>query len=462
MRWRVIGLVSLGVNILLAAVWVSTSRPQGGRSGLTSSAAAQVTTNVASTNIILRRQLFSWRDLEAADYPTYIENLRYFGCPEQTIRDIVIADVNANFARRRAIELITPEQQWWRTEPDTNVLQVALEKSRALDDERRTLLTRLLGTNWESGDLINLPRPSRPSVVLDGPVLGALAPEAKQAVQSASVRADERLQAYLEAQRAAGKPADPVELAKLRQQTRDDLARILAPAELEEYQLRYSQTANELREQFGKLQFFKPSADEFRAVFRATEAIDQRLALMPDNNDPASLQARHSLEAEKENSIKQALGPRRYDEYRMLQDPLYRSAVATAQEAGTPDAARLIYQINIAAASTQDSITNNPDLDPDQQAIELKQLELDQMKANTLATGRQLPPDPSTATRPARRIYTLRPGDSPAIIGMIYGVPESAIRAANPGINFDRLRPGDAITIPRNAMVPALGPYPPR
>ncbi len=461
MRWRVIGLVSLGVNILLAAVWVSTSH-SGTGGGTASGVGAQVTTNLSTTNVVLRRQLFSWRDLESADYPTYIENLRFFGCPEQTIRDIVIADVNANFARRRAVELVTPEQQWWRTEPDTNVLQVALEKSRALDDERRALLTKLLGTNWESGDLINLPRPSRPAVLLDGPVLGALSLDVKQAVQSASVRADERLQAYLDAQRAAGKTADPVELARLRQQSRDDLARILSPGELEEYQLRYSQTANDLREQFGKLQFFKPSADEFRAVFRATEAIEQRLALMPDNNDPASIQARRSLEVEKENSIKLALGPRRYDEYRMLQDPMYRSAVATAQEAGTPDAARLIYQINVAAASTQDSITNNPDLDPDQQAIELKQLELDQMKANTLATGRQLPPDPSSATPPPRRIYRLRPGDSPAIIGMIYGVPESAIRAANPGINFDRLRPGDSITIPRNAMVPALGPYPAR
>ena len=43
-------------------------------------------------------------------------------------------------------------------------------------------------------------------------------------------------------------------LAKLRQQTRDDLARVLSPPQLEEFLLRYSQNANELRAEFGQLQ----------------------------------------------------------------------------------------------------------------------------------------------------------------------------------------------------------------
>ena len=60
------------------------------------------------------------------------------------------------------MELVTAEQQWWRSEPDTNVVRAAAEKARELEDERRALLTRLLGTNWETGDLVSIPRPSRP------------------------------------------------------------------------------------------------------------------------------------------------------------------------------------------------------------------------------------------------------------------------------------------------------------
>src|SRR5262249_4910910 len=152
-----------------AAVWLPSLYPRLGGSRLSPVGFSQQAAAASQTNVLLRRQFFTWQEVESPDYPTYITNLRNIGCPEQTIRDLIIADVNALFARRRATELITPEQQWWRSEPDTNVLQVALEKTRALEDERRGLLSRLLGTNWESGDLVSLPRPSRPGLVLDGP-----------------------------------------------------------------------------------------------------------------------------------------------------------------------------------------------------------------------------------------------------------------------------------------------------
>src|SRR5512140_230365 len=189
MRWRVMALISLGVNLVLAAVWLLAPRPPLAGSlaagGLSQAAAGQ-----SRTNLVLRRQFFSWQEVEAPDYPTYIANLRGIGCPEQTIRDIIIADINALYARRRANELMTPEQQWWRSQPDPTVAQAAAQKSRELDDERRALLTRLLGTSWESGDLVNLPRPSRPGLLLDGPVLGVLSAETKQTIQGINLRSE--------------------------------------------------------------------------------------------------------------------------------------------------------------------------------------------------------------------------------------------------------------------------------
>jgi len=456
MRWRAIALVSLGVNVLLAAVLLKLPRSEKAEGGGTSSGEAFAAP--PRTNIAVRRMMFSWQEIESPDYPTYIANLREIGCPEQTIRDIIIADVNALYARRRATELVTPEQQWWRSEPDTNVLQAAAEKTRALDTERRALLAGLLGTNWETGDMLNLPRPSRPGVLLDGPILGSLPADTKQAIQNISAMSDERLQAYIQSQQADGKPVDPVALAKLRQQTRDELASVLSPGALEEYLLRYSQEAENLRESFGQLDYFNPTPDEFRAVFRATDSLDQQIQLLADTTDPASVATRRSLEQQRDNAIRLALGPKRYDEYEMLHDPVYRQAVATAQEAGTPEAARTLYQINLAALSTQDSIQSNTDLTASQKAIETKQLELDQLKAKAIATGQQLPAQlPPLPPNPVRR-YMVRPGDNAAVIGMIHGVPADAIRAANPNINFNRLKPGEVIRIPPNALPPAQGP----
>lgn len=453
MRWRVLALLSLGVNLCLAAVWLLFSRHPLAGSLSPATAGGSAWGSPGATNTVLRRQFFSWQEVESPDYPTYIANLRDIGCPEQTIRDIIIADVNALFARRRATELVTPDQQWWRSEPDTNVVLLATEKARALEDERRALLVRLLGPNWEGGDLASLPRPSREGVALDGPVLGTLPADTKQSIENINVDSEKRLQAYLDAQRLAGKAADPVELAKLRQQTRDELSRVLTPPQLEEFLLRYSQYANNLRSEFGQLEYFNATPDEFRAVFRATDPIDQQIQLLADSTDPSAVQTRQALEAQRDNALKIALGASRYEDFQLLHDPMYRDAVAAAEDAGTPDAARTIYQVNLAAASTQDAIRSNTNLTDSQKAIELKQLEVDQLTANTLATGQQVPTEPTQP--PARPTYTLRPGDTAAVIAMIYGVPESAIVAANPNTDLSRLKPGDSINLPRTALAPA-------
>src|SRR5205814_163297 len=124
MRWRVLALISLGVNIALAAGFVLSARSlYRSRSLLASASSSSV--GQSRTNVVLRRQFFSWREVESDDYPTYVANLRDIGCPEQTLRDIIIADVNGLYTRRRALEILTPEQQWWRSEPDSNVVQVA-------------------------------------------------------------------------------------------------------------------------------------------------------------------------------------------------------------------------------------------------------------------------------------------------------------------------------------------------
>ncbi len=459
MRWRAFAFGSLGVNLLLAAGWLIARKHWATKSAAMAAEAAQASQATSRTNVVVRRQFFSWREVESSDYPTYIANLRDIGCPEQTVRDIIIADVNAMYARKRATELVTAEQQWWRSEPDPAVLRAAAEKSRVLEDERRGLLARLLGTNWESGDIVSLPRPSRPGILLDGQVLGNLPSETKQAIEEVSLRSQDKLQAYLEEQRQQGKTPDLAEIAKLRQQTRLDLQKILTPTQLEEFLLRYSQNANDLRNELGQLRFFNASPDEFRSMFRATDSLDQQIELLADATDPNSVAQRKALEDQRENAIKIALGSKRYAEYQQLQDPVYRDAYALAQQAGTPEAAQTIYEINLASMAEQNQVRTNANLTDEQKAIELKRLELEQLQANTLATGQDLPPEPTAPAQPApRRTHVIRPGDSLGVVGLLYGLPPGAIRDANPGIDFNRLKPGDSIYIPPSGVSPSSGP----
>jgi LysM repeat protein len=331
---------------------------------------------------------------------------------------------------------------------------------QALEDERRLLLARLLGTNWETGDLVSLPRPSRQGVALDGPVLGMLPADTKQAIEDVTLRSQDRLEAYLDEQRRQDQKPDPAVIAKLRQQTRDDLARLLSPPQLEEFLLRYSQNAADLRATFGELRFFNQTPDEFRAVFRAADAFDQRIQLLADATDAGSVAQRKALQEQRENAIRIALGRKRYEEYQRLRDPVYRDSVAAAQEAGTPAAAGTIYAINVAAQGEEDRIRGDTNLTAEQKSIALKQLEVEQLQANTLATGRELPPEPppTPAQPPPRKVYVLGPGDSAETIALMYGLPASAIREANPNVDFKKLKPGTPITIPRSPLSPMPPP----
>src|ERR1700738_4329918 len=135
MRWRVLILVSLGVNVVLAVLWLGSRHRPVATACEADSAAGGGNTNQSKPSLVVRRQFFTWQEVETPDYPTYVANLRDIGCPEQTVRDIIIADVNALYARKRANELLTPDQQWWRSEPDTNVVQAAAEKARDLEEE---------------------------------------------------------------------------------------------------------------------------------------------------------------------------------------------------------------------------------------------------------------------------------------------------------------------------------------
>lgn len=402
MRGRVILLISLGLNCALGIYLYYSARQleSDGQRLPARRSRAEIPTNNVKTRVLIRQQFFSWSEIESPDYAVYIANLRAIDCPEPTIRDIIVADVDELFAQKRLQVLDTRRPEWWRSITNSQAMQASVEKLHSLEAERRHLLTELLGTNWDGTVTTNGVVPH--VVDLTGPVLSVLAPEVKDAVQEITAHGQQQQQEYVEAQQEAGEPIDPVELARLRQQTRGDLARVLNASQLEEYLLRYSDTAATLRTE---LSGFGASADEFRQVFRIRDAYQQQMDLYYSGEDAASVKKRQELEQQQNADIKQALGPDRFALYVLNQDPAFRAAEATAQQYGAPaDKVMPVYQINQATLAEQQRINNDPSLTPDQKEQALLAARLEQQQSiRRVLNPAAYPPTPQAATPPTPR-----------------------------------------------------------
>lgn len=386
MRLRALLALSLLLNAALAIYYF---RPTPPAAPAPVQAAVLLATNspAGKTNVIVRRQFFHWTQIESDDYAKFIDNLRSIGCPELTIRDIIIADVNQLFAQRRANEIVTADSQWWKSEPSLDTTEAAFKKAAELEAERHALLAKLLGPNWN----IDITQPSeRGTVSLDGPVLGSLPPETKFKLQQLALAASRRAIEYVEAQRKAGQEIDPAELARFRRDHRAELAQTLTPEQLEEYQLRHSANAEHLR---GILKGFEATPDEFRAIFRAREALDNEIELNYSGADPQSQRRRQEIERMRDAAVEQALGPERAPVYRATQDPLFREAQYIAEQSGAPPEKVIpLYRVQQEGVRERDRINRDTTLTADQRATAIREVE--ELEEAARRRILDLPPEP--------------------------------------------------------------------
>jgi hypothetical protein len=435
MRRFPILMVSLGLNVVLAALALFILQRPKVAAVNDNAALPAPATNDAKPRVVAIKQYFSWREVESPDYQGYIAHLREIQCPEQTIRDIILADVNQLYVRKREAAVVTPDQQWWRSDPDTNVVQAAAAKILAFEHERRDLLKTLLGPDWETG------LPGHTGIALNGPVLGSLADATKQSVRDIVAKSE---------QQARDSRADPAALARLEQQTRQELARVLNPAQLEEYLLRYSSSAKKLR---AKLRGLDVSPDEFRNLFRAADPLYTQLALS-DGKDPGGNAERDALAKQLDQTIKNYLGKDRYQAYLQLQDAAYAQALTNAQLSGAPpELLPALYELAKALKQERDRIQNDSSLTPEQKAAQLKAAEdqakaaEDQMlgKADNVSPPEIMPPD-----LPPAQVHAYSPGETIDQIAAQYGISPRELLAANPNLNPNFLLRGTPIRIPQH------------
>src|SRR5579871_316351 len=92
---------------------------------------------------------FHWRQIESEDYKKYVANLREAGCPERTIRDIILADIQKLYQPRIAAIVPKPPEKYWerksRFGPVHRQTKEQRQERAAILEEMQQLAKSLLG-----------------------------------------------------------------------------------------------------------------------------------------------------------------------------------------------------------------------------------------------------------------------------------------------------------------------------
>ncbi|MGB0582057.1 MAG: hypothetical protein ACPGVU_20375 [Limisphaerales bacterium] len=144
----VVGIVLLvtGINTWMSwAMWRDQRRPPSPL--LEPEAARKSPTPAIRPNRIFRPERKTtetaarppWLSIESDDYHQYAANLRAIGCPENTIRDIIVADVGENFKKQKqALEDRTADPFW-----------LTADQREEIDLERKRQVRELKLAKWE-------------------------------------------------------------------------------------------------------------------------------------------------------------------------------------------------------------------------------------------------------------------------------------------------------------------------
>ena len=310
------------------------------------------------TNTVVKQM--TWETVEASSYLDYIDNLRRIGCPEKTIRDIILADVNKLYKTKRRAASGQKKFEFWKANAmfGMGMDKDNVETMRELNAERDELLKQLgIESSFES-EMSLILNPLQQS-------LGFL-PEQKQV---AVMKELQGIQSRI-AELSEDGSADIEMVWKAQRETEESIKGMLSEDEYTGYLLRRSNTAHQLRSQIAG---FDPSEEEFRTVFKLKRAFDEEYGEIGINLDllEEQLKAQKTLNEQ----IRQSLGDERYADYERAQDYQFQQIHSSLKKAdlGTGEAIQ-VYDMQKVALDAARQLGENQTLNEAERRERLRQI----------------------------------------------------------------------------------------
>jgi hypothetical protein len=385
MNSRSVSIILFGINLGLLGVVAymvyllrmgpTPARPVGRTAFVTNTVTQVAVRKVNATNLLAAfgNRPLNWSAIESTNYVTYINNLRGFGCPEETVRDIILTDIAKTYGKRRAALVGQGKgDKFWLPYPDENGDPQLRQQLAALEEEQRRLVRELLGIDFQT----ELAKYWQDDEVLEQRMFGFLPEEKQDQLRGLNAKFEALEQEIYTRSKGELIPEDEEKLRTLEKEKEAELAKVLTPQEMEEYQLRNSSTANTLR---GQLAGFQPTEEEFRKLFKLQKTYDDQFAKAFDLTDgnAVAVQSKAQEEAQRalNDEMKKSLGEQRYNEYVRAQDGDYRSLQNLGSRFNFPnETVASIYDMKQQAEQQKQQLEANPNLTPQQRQRALAEI----------------------------------------------------------------------------------------
>lgn len=343
-----------------------TAEPTAAEAKMEAARAERAATRAVAEARAQRSKL--WRALHTEDLKTLAAQLRAAGFPTAVVRAIVDAQVEARFAPQiRELKRATEETPYWKPDPTMySGNSEVFTKLSQIYRERAKVMREVLGQDalaWGATDPTAAQRRQ----------FGDIAPAKIDLVQRINDDYAEMSAQVRTAMQGVTLPEDREKLALLEREKRADLAALLTPQELNDYEMRSSPVTSRLR---SALSVMEASEAEFLAIYKIQQPfVDTLYSSSNMVTTRSSFEQRRELTAQVNEQVKAALGEARFLEYQRATNYEYQGLHRMAQVENLPvTAVAQAFDVRASTAEASDKIMNDRSLTPEARTAALQTL----------------------------------------------------------------------------------------
>lgn len=322
----------------------------------------------------------------AADLKGSITRLRAAGCPEETIQDLMVAEVTRLFADRRKVALAgmsssNVAEYWKASDYNSPESRERQKKYRELEREASALLVELLGFDPQKKlreDSIGFDYYERQ--------VSFVPAEKREQLRRFLDEFGEKEQEHYSRNRGTFDAQERAERKEMQEEKKRGLAVFLTPEEVRQWELRSSQMASQLQSEITTMSLTQA---QYEALFAVRSKVGDAINFWGDQaDDPKARERSEQAKKQLQEGIKATLGEELAREWELSRNFDYKQLFSMAKAENLPaDTAKKVYGYKEQAEAKAKEVRAMTDLSREQQQQTLTALRTETENAMKATLG---------------------------------------------------------------------------